>query len=158
MLSFSEKKALIEEKFPLLAPNPVSLGRMNYQFLESTTDKKNVVYHLHPNGNGFVFVGQNSNYPADTKGLVNIRDFSETDLCKIIEESIKILSIPVIVDIQEEGITEDWINKNNIVLTLVEDPEEELFSIYTEDGLLDAIFNTYSEAIDYLDQEGFELY
>lgn len=155
MLSFSEKKAVIEKTFPSLTPNPVSLGRMNYQFLESTTDKKNVVYHLHPNGNGFVYVGQASSYQADAKGLVNIRDFSEEELCNIITESIAILSTPVTRP-TAPGITEDWINRNNIILTLVEDPEEELFSIYTEDGLLDAIFNAYSEAIDYLDQEGFE--
>lgn len=155
MLSFSEKKALIEKTFPSLTPHSVSLGRMNYQFLESTIDKKNVVYHLHPNGNGFVYVGQDSNYTADAKGLVNIRDFSEEELCNIITESITILSTPV-THPTAPGITEDWINHNNIILTLVEDPEEELFSIYTEDGLLDAIFNSYSEAIDYLDQEGFE--
>lgn len=155
MLSFSEKQALIEKNFPMLTVNSVSLGRLNYQYLESTSDKKNVVYHLHPNGNGFVFVGQNSTYTADAKGLVNIRDFSEAELCKIIDESITILSTPIAQPIVE-GITEDWINKNKIILTLSEDPEEELFSIYTEDGLLDAIFNTYSEAIDYLDQEGFE--
>ncbi|MGL6248934.1 MAG: hypothetical protein ACRC3A_07535, partial [Culicoidibacterales bacterium] len=92
MLSFNEKKNLIETNFPQLTPNSISLGRVNYQFLESTSEKINVISHLHPNGNGFVYVGTASEHEADAKGLVNIRDFSEADLLAIVQESITLLA------------------------------------------------------------------
>ncbi|MGL6228532.1 MAG: hypothetical protein ACRC3J_04880 [Culicoidibacterales bacterium] len=156
MLSFEEKKNLIETNFPELTSNPISLGRINYQFLESTSEKINVISHLHPNGNGFVYVGTNSNHKADAKGLVNIRDFSEADLITIIQESIKLLATPPVQELKENPVAEIWINANNVELALVEDLNEELFFVYTDEDMLDSVFNSYSEAVDYLDQEGFE--
>ncbi|MDF2904672.1 MAG: hypothetical protein K0S25_2310 [Bacillus sp. (in: firmicutes)] len=87
MLTFEEKLAIIEA-FPELQRKNVSLGRVNFQYEESVTDKKNVVYHLHPNGNGFVYAENISGYQPDDKGMVNIRDFSKQDLRSIIQESI----------------------------------------------------------------------
>lgn len=156
MLSFTEKQQIITTHFPTLTSNQVSLGRINFQYPESTTDKVNAVYHLHPNGNGFVYVGNETDYAADAKGLVNIRDFAEAELIAIIEASIVVLSTPLPTPPKKRGIEELWINENDVELFLVEDVEEDLFSIYTEDDMLDAVFNSYTEAIDYLDQEGFE--
>lgn len=46
MLSFEEKLQIIES-FSELQRNDVSLKRVNFQYIESGSDKKNVVYHLH---------------------------------------------------------------------------------------------------------------
>lgn len=64
MLTFEEKLAIIES-FPELERVNVSLGRVNFQFNESVYEKKNVVYHLHPNGNGFVYAGRLQGYQTD---------------------------------------------------------------------------------------------
>ncbi|MDF2535977.1 MAG: hypothetical protein K0R18_2136, partial [Bacillales bacterium] len=87
MLTFTEKLEIIES-FPELTRKDVSLGRINFQYEESFNDKKNIVYHLHPNGNGFVYVGKLRGYDIDEKGMVNIREFSAQDLRSIIEKSI----------------------------------------------------------------------
>ncbi len=60
MLTFEEKIKIAEE-FVELEKKEVSMGRVNFHFEESDYDKKNVVYHLHPNGNGFVYADW---YPA----------------------------------------------------------------------------------------------
>ena len=91
MLTFDEKLA-IAKSFPELEEKKVSLGRVNFQYPESKTDKKNVIYHLHPNGNGFVYAEGISGYPVDQKGMVNIRDFSEEELYTLIQKSIDKLS------------------------------------------------------------------
>ena len=57
MLSFEEKLA-IADSFPELERKNVSMKRVNYHYEESMFDKKTVVYHLHPNGNGFVYADQ----------------------------------------------------------------------------------------------------
>ncbi|WP_054636653.1 hypothetical protein [Thalassobacillus sp. C254] len=150
MLTFEEKIQLIEKNFPELTRHDVSLGRVNYQFEESMTDKKNVVYHLHPNGNGFVYAGELAEYPADSKGMVNIREFSSEELSSVIRKSIASLTEPD--EQEEEEIAEKWINDEGQVLMLV--TEGELWNVYA--GVqLDGTFTTYGEAVEYLDQEGF---
>lgn len=155
MLTFEEKLDIINT-FPELERVNVSLGRVNFQFKKSISDKKNVVYHLHPNGNGFVYAGLLPNYPADEKGMVNIRDFSAKELKQIIKESINSLSSvnkPVI----EEAIIGDsqeerWINDLQETLLLVN--EDETWNIYF--GLnLEETFGTYEEAEMFLVDEGF---
>lgn len=155
MLSFEEKLSIIEE-FPELERVDVSLGRVNFQFNESAFEKKNVVYHLHPNGNGFVYAGRIPNYQTDGKGMVNIRDYSATDLKQLIKKSITSLSaekIPpvekaIIGDSQEER----WVNKNNEVLILIN--EDDIWNIYY--GLnLEETFGTREEAEMFLVEEGF---
>ena len=79
MLTFEEKLAIIES-FPELERRTVSMGRMNFHYEESASDKKNVVYHLHPNGNGFVYGAELEGYHKNEKGMVNIRDFSSDEL------------------------------------------------------------------------------
>ncbi|MBW7461016.1 hypothetical protein K0U00_43865, partial [Paenibacillus sepulcri] len=75
MLSFEEKLAIIES-FPQLERKNVSLGRVNFHFEESVHDKKIVVYHLHPGGNGFVYAGLLRGYETDERGFANIRESS----------------------------------------------------------------------------------
>ncbi len=155
MLTFDEKLSVIES-FPELERVNVSLGRVNFQFNESVYEKKNVVYHLHPNGNGFVYAGRLSQYHTDAKGMVNIRDYSEEELKKLIRESINSLSA-VEKPIEEEAIVGDneeerWVNEENQVLLLVN--EDEIWNIYF--GLnLEETFATREEAEIFLVEEGF---
>ncbi|MCM3567634.1 hypothetical protein [Neobacillus mesonae] len=155
MLTFDEKIAIIEG-FPELERVNVSLGRVNFQFNDSVYDKKNVVYHLHPNGNGFVYGGRLSNYQTDGKGMVNIRDFSADELKQIIEESIVSLSAGKTSTVEEaivgENFEERWRNQSNEVLLLVN--EDDTWNIYF--GLnLEETFDTREEAEMFLVEEGF---
>lgn len=155
MLTFNEKLEIIES-FPELERKNVSLGRINFQFEESISDKKNIVYHLHPNGNGFVYAGQLDNYDTDEKGMVNIRDFSEDQLRKLLKQSIQSLS-PVEKTAVEEAIIGDskeerWVDSEKNLLVLIN--ENDSWNIYF--GLnLDASFDTYEEAEAFLQEEGF---
>ena len=154
MLTFEEKKAIIGT-FPQLTAKDVSLKRVNYHFEESLYEKTVVVYHLHPNGNGFVFVGDLPGYAADSKGLVNIRDFSETELRAAIADSIRYLSDKPEDEVieQEELVKEtEWKNREGQVLVLAN--EDELWNVYT--GLnLEESFESFKEAERYLLEEGF---
>lgn len=157
MLTFEEKLAIIES-FPQLMRKDVSLKRVNFQLEESLYDKKNVVYHLHPNGNGFVYAGQIKGYKTDDKGMVNIRDFSAEELRSLIQKSIDSLlhmaepsaaERAIIGDAQEER----WIGPGNQTLLLIQ--EDELWNVYS--GLnLDAAFESYKEAERYLEEEGYK--
>lgn len=153
MLNFNEKLSVIES-FPQLERKDVSLGRVNFQFADSITEKKNIVYHLHPNGNGFVYAGELSGYSTDAKGMVNIRDFSAEELQKVIHESILSLSPKTVEEeaIVGEAFEEKWINRDSQTLLLIE--EDDIWNVYA--GLnLDGTFNSYEEAAQYLDEEGF---
>ncbi|WP_053366651.1 hypothetical protein [Bacillus sp. FJAT-27245] len=152
MLTFQEKLAIIEA-FPELERKNVSLGRVNFQFEGSRTDKKNVVYHLHPNGNGFVYAGGLDGYQTDEKGLVNIRDFSAEELKSVVAKSISLLSgsdeVPSTVSRTEP---ERWANKRNDVLVVAH--EDELWNVYFGANLEES-FGTYREVEDYMAEEGF---
>ena len=154
MLTFEEKLAIIET-FPELERKNVSLGRVNFHFEGSMYDKKNVVYHLHPNGNGFVYAEFLSGYDLDPKGMVNIRDFTAEELKTIIGQSIKSLSHNTDVEsaIIEDNDEERWINSENHTLILVN--EDDMWNVYA--GLnLDGTFLSYNEAKQYLEEEGFK--
>ena len=83
MLTFEEKLSIIET-FPELQRKDVSLGRVNFHYLESVQEKKIVVQHLHPNGNGFVYAGHMRKKETDRKGFINIRDYTEEELKDLI--------------------------------------------------------------------------
>ncbi|MGG0275228.1 hypothetical protein [Bacillus rhizoplanae] len=154
MLTFEEKLTIIES-FPELERKNVSLGRINFHYEESRLDKKNVVYHLHPNGNGFVYAGHLKGYKTNDKGMVNIRDFSAEELRSLLEKSMDALSQEPVeeVTLAENFQEEEWINKENHVLTLINE-DEDMWNVYA--GLnLDGTFNSYKEAAQYLDEEGF---
>jgi hypothetical protein len=153
MLTFEEKLAIIES-FPELERKNVSLGRVNFHYEESATDKKNVVYHLHPNGNGFVFAEYVQGYSPDSKGMVNIRDFSESELRDIIAKSIQSLSGNDAEESQPAArLEETWSSPSGEALVLIE--EDEMWNVYA--GLnLDAAFLSYREAKEYLEEEGFK--
>ncbi|MCP3030030.1 hypothetical protein LF817_01610 [Halobacillus sp. A1] len=149
MLSFEEKIAVIEE-FEELEKKNVSLGRVNFHFEESLYDKKNVVYHLHPNGNGFVYAGEMEGYPVDDRGMVNIRDFDAKELHAIVREAIDSLaSTPV----EKDPVLEEWMNDDDQLLILMR--EEDGYNVYAGENL-EGTFNSYEEAADFLEQEGFK--
>ncbi|MGG1660813.1 hypothetical protein [Brevibacillus sp. NRS-1366] len=155
MLTFEEKLAIIES-FPQLTRNNVSLKRVNFHYEESLHDKKTVVYHLHPNGNGFVFAGFLKGYQKDDKGFVNIRDFSAEELHTVIEASIQSLSqkreVAPKITAAPEQVEETWIDKQNNTLVLQQ--EDSLWNVYH--GMnLEASFESYVEAEQYLIEEGF---
>ncbi|MDC2866655.1 MULTISPECIES: hypothetical protein [unclassified Bacillus (in: firmicutes)] len=154
MLTFEEKLTIIES-FPELERKNVSLGRINFHYEESRLDKKNVVYHLHPNGNGFVYAGHLKGYKTNDKGMVNIRDFSAEELRSLLEKSMAVLSQEPVeeVVIAENFQEEEWINEDKHILTLIKE-DEDMWNVYA--GIqLDGTFNSYKEAAQYLDEEGF---
>jgi len=158
MLSF-EQKLVIIEGFPELERKDVSLGRTNFHYEESAHEKKSVVHHLHPNGNGYVFAGLVPGVATDDKGLVNIRDFSEEELRSLIEKSIRSLAIappgkPEAKKKKKRQAPQEerWIGPDNAVLTLLF--EEDLWYLYA-DLNLESAFETYEEAEQYLEEEQF---
>lgn len=157
MLTFEEKLAIIES-FPQLTRNNVSLKRVNFHYEESLHEKKTVVYHLHPNGNGFVFAAFLKGYQKDDKGFVNIREFSADELRNVIEASIQSLSVkrepaPKTVNAAEQ-LEQTWVDKQNRTLLLQQ--EDSLWNVYH--GMnLEASFESYVEAEQYLIEEGFSL-
>ncbi|WP_214809639.1 hypothetical protein [Exiguobacterium sp. s144] len=148
MLTFEEKLRIIET-FPQLVRKDVSLKRVNFQFPDSQYEKKNLVYHLHPNGNGFIYAAGLPGYETDEKGFVNIREFSEPALILLLEDAIKALSTVQSVETLEET----WVNDNQFELTLLNE-DIDTWLVYAGD-LLDGAFNSYKEAANYLEEEGF---
>ncbi|WP_173917386.1 hypothetical protein [Halobacillus sp. Marseille-Q1614] len=148
MLTFEEKLSIIEE-FKELKKSPISLGRVNFHFEESLYDKKNVVYHLHPNRNGFVYGAEIEGCETDDRGMVNIRDYNENELRTIIREAIDSLSkTPA----EKNPIMEEWLNRSGQSLVLMR--EDDGYNVYAEETL-EGTFNSYSEAANFLEQEGF---
>ncbi|REK71761.1 hypothetical protein [Paenibacillus paeoniae] len=158
MLNFDQKLAIITS-FPELQRKDVSLGRVNFHYEESVHEKKTVVYHLHPNGNGFVFAGLLDGVDADAKGLVNIRDYDEEELKQLIARSIASLSATDTEEAQpaeEAGYrpsqAEFWRGAGGTRLTLLF--QDDLWYVYAGKEL-DMAFETYDEATQYLADEGF---
>ncbi|HZG14541.1 MAG TPA: hypothetical protein VE710_05920 [Candidatus Bathyarchaeia archaeon] len=157
MLTFEEKLAIIES-FPQLSKKKVSLGRFNFHYEESEHEKKTVVFHLHPNGNGFVYAGHLPKKATDDKGMVNIRDYTADQLRSLIEASIHYLSQKPeprqVQTVDVDGPAEErWVNRENHTLLLVH--EDDLWNIYAGHNL-DASFESEKEAIEYLQDEGFQ--
>jgi hypothetical protein len=154
LLTFTEKLAIIES-FPQLQRKDVSLGRVNFHLEESVYDKKIVVQHLHPNGNGYVYAGHLPSKETDKKGLVNIRDYSEDELRDLLNKSIAYLS-----EFQEEqeavneyaNLEGVWVGPDHQELNLVQ--EDLLWNVYAGSNL-EECFESPIEAERYLDEEGF---
>ncbi|MGR9047303.1 hypothetical protein ACQ4XT_01460 [Halobacillus faecis] len=148
MLTFEEKLNIIEE-FPELEKKEISLGRVNFHYEESVYDKKIVVYRLHPNGNGFVYAGEMDDYAVDDKGMVNIKEISADELRTLIRKAIESLSLS---PAEKNPVMEEWLNDNDQALVLMR--EEDGFHVYAEEQL-EGTFNSYEEAVNFLEQEGF---
>ena len=171
MLDFQQKLAVISS-FSELQRKDVSLGRVNFHYEESSHEKKTVVYHLHPNGNGFVYAGLLSHDAADAKGMVNIRDYSEEELRTLIAESIASLTDSS-TDSEEASSAssedssgkapgwghgrkpageEHWTGPDEARLTVTR--EDELWYVYAGESV-EMVFETYNEAVQYLEEEQF---
>ena len=150
MLTFEQKQAIIDS-FPELTKKEISLKRLNYHFMDSLYEKTIVVEKLHPNGNGFVFVGDLLRYEeeAKDKGLVNIRDYDEQQLREIIEDAIQYLSEEAE---EQEPIEELWQNREGAQLMLA--CEQRSWNVYHGENLEEA-FGTQEAAKEYLLEEGF---
>ena len=149
MLTFEQKQAIIES-FPELTRKDVSMKRVNYHYEDSLFDKTVVVQHLHPNGNGFVYVAGVSGYNADERGLVNIREASEEELRTTIADSIAALSQG---EVEEQAVEQHWVNDAGEKLVLME--ELDAWNLYHGLNLEDS-FGDYAEAVAYLKEEGFK--
>ncbi|KXH80879.1 hypothetical protein [Sporosarcina sp. HYO08] len=148
MLTFEQKQAIIES-FPELTRKDVSMKRVNYHYEDSVYDKTIVVQHLHPNGNGFVYVSGIPGYASDDRGLVNIREATEEELRTIIRDAIDALSTE---KSDGEPIVEFWTNPEGEQLVLKE--EMDAWNVYHGENLEDS-FGDYEEAVDYLREERF---
>lgn len=156
MLTYEQKLAIIES-FPELERKDVSLGRMNFHYEGSVHDKKNVVYHLHPNGNGYVYAGQLPGVATDDKGFVNIRDYTEERLRALLRDSIRSLSANSAAGKEaaapaEAAEAERWQGPDNQTLTVTY--EDELWYVYAGRSL-ESAFETYEEVEQYMLEEGF---
>lgn len=161
MLSFEQKLEILES-YPELQRKNVSLGRVNFHYEESQSDKKTVALHLHPNGNGFIYADLLQGYVLDDKGFANIREFTEEQLKTLIDASIRSLSSHEEENESEsDGVTtqesifydtEVWTNKDGESLTLTRD--DDLWYIYTGPNI-EMVLGTPKEAREYLMDEGF---
>lgn len=175
MLDFASKLAIFSS-YPELARKDVSLGRVNFHFEGSQHEKKTVGYHLHPNGNGFVYAGLIPGAKTDAKGFANIRDASEDELRRLIEASIASLSASADGPAGARAATaasgpaagrpepaektttpgqlqpSRWTNAEGQSLRLTF--EDELWYIFAGANL-EAAFETYEEAETYMREEGF---
>ena len=155
LLTFEEKLSIIEE-FPELERHDVSLGRVNFHFGESVRDKKIVVRHLHPNGNGFVYAAHLPSGQTGPKGMVSIRDMSGAELKNLLAGSIAYLSMeedsmpPEPEPIHIEGM---WKGPDGQTLKLVQ--EDLLWNVYSGDNL-EECFESPVEAQRYLEEEQFK--
>lgn len=149
MLSFEQKQKIIDS-FPELSKKEISLKRLNYHYDDSQYEKSIVVEKLHPNGNGFVYVGDLLKYENEVneKGLVNIRDYDETMLREIIRDAIDYLS-----EVPDQPIIETWVSSNGTTIELVY--EKRSWNIYFQQNLEES-FGTKEAAVSYLREEGFK--
>lgn len=149
MLSFEQKQKVIET-FPELTKKEISLNRLNYHFEESLHEKTIVVEKLHPNGNGFVYIGDLLKYEneANDKGLVNIRDYDEEKLREILSDAIEYLS-----EDPEQPIIEQWASRDGSEIELVY--EKRSWNVYYQQNLEES-FGTKESAVSYLKEEGFK--
>lgn len=149
MLTFEQKQAIIET-FPQLTKKEISLKRVNYHFDGSLYEKSIVVEKLHPNGNGFVFVGDLLKYEkeAGKNGLVNIRDYNEDELRTIVQAAIDYLAEE---EEEEVPIIENWVSREGAKLELIFD--NPFWHLYHQ-GNLEDTFGTRDSAVEYLREEG----
>ena len=149
MLTFEQKQQIIES-FPQLVKKEISLKRLNYHFEDSLYEKTIIVEKLHPNGNGFVFIGDLLKYEKEAvKGLVNIRDYSEAQLREIIQDAIDYLGEE---EVDEGPIIEIWSSREGSEIELIYNGRS--WDVFFQDNLEES-FGTREAAVEYLREEGF---
>lgn len=149
MLTFEQKQQIIES-FPQLVKKEISLKRLNYHYEDSLYEKTIVVEKLHPNGNGFVFVGDLLKYEKEAvKGLVNIRDYSEAQLREIIQDAIDYLGEE---EVEEGPIIEIWSSREGSEIELIYNGRS--WDVFFQDNLEES-FGTREAAVEYLREDGF---
>ncbi|TLS51025.1 hypothetical protein FE782_16670 [Paenibacillus antri] len=164
MLDF-ERKLAVFSSFPELVRKDVSLGRVNFHYEQSVYEKKTVGFHLHPNGNGYVYAALIPGAETDPKGFVNVRDASEDELREWIAASIRSLSSRPDGEAQAAAAptpepqtaapaaTESrWTNDEGQTLRLTF--EDDLWYVFAGQNL-ESAFETYDEAEAYMREEGF---
>lgn len=90
MLSFEQKRSIFRS-YGDLVERQISNQRINYEYPKSQRRGKLLATQLHPNGNGYV-IGKYINsetikekgYKLDSRGWVNIKEFTENELHEII--------------------------------------------------------------------------
>ncbi|MFD1886896.1 hypothetical protein [Paenibacillus wenxiniae] len=166
MLTFEQKLDVLQS-YPQLQRKNVSLGRVNFHFEESTVEKKIVAFHIHPNGNGFVYAGLLHEYETDDKGFINIRDYSEEQLRALLNATIEAMSsqpqpVHEVVETKAPSVIPfpagssaggNWINDEGH--TLILKYEDDMWCLYAGNNL-DMAFESRREADDYLREEGFK--
>lgn len=166
MLTFEQKLDVLQS-YPQLQRKNVSLGRVNFHFEESTVEKKIVAFHIHPNGNGFVYAGLLDEYETDDKGFVNIRDYSEEQLRTLLDATMKAMSsqpkpVNEVVETNTPSVIPfssgssaggQWMNDEGH--TLILKYEDDMWCLYAGNNL-DMAFESRREADDYLREEGFK--
>lgn len=149
MLTFEQKQQIIES-FPQLVKKEISLKRLNYHFEDSLYEKTIIVEKLHPNGNGFVFIGDLLKYEKEAvKGLVNIRDYSEAQLREIIQDAIDYLGEE---EVDEGPIIEIWSSREGSEIELIHNGRS--WDVFFKDNLEES-FGTREAAVEYLREDGF---
>jgi hypothetical protein len=163
MLDF-ERKLAIFSSFPELVRKDVSLGRVNFHYEQSAYEKKTVGYHLHPNGNGFVYAALIPGVAADDRGFANVRDATEEQLRTLIAASIASLSArPGAADDGDAAPAKSasrdaatpptrWTNAEGQALTL--SFEDDLWYVFSGSNL-ESAFETFEEVETYMREEGF---
>lgn len=173
MLTFADKIELLQS-FRELTRRDVSLGRVNFHYEDSIYEKTIVAYHIHPNGNGFVYAGQLDGYDTNDKGMVNIRDFTADALRQLIAASIASLSgKPIAEDSLSTGLNassesgtgadELTAQESNEDVEIWMDDEGHTLTLTCEEGLwliqaglqLEMAAESREEAEEYLQEEGF---
>ena len=91
ILSLETKKSIFHS-FEELIEKSISNNRLNYEYPQSLQRGKKLATQLHPSGSGYV-IGkymdqetiESKGYKVDTRGWINIKEFSENELREVIE-------------------------------------------------------------------------
>lgn len=98
MLSFKHKQSIFRS-YEDLKEKKMSNNRINYEYPKSLQRGKLLATQLNQNGNGYVLgkymdseTIKSKGYKLDSRGWINIKDFSESELCEVIEQAMLSMS------------------------------------------------------------------
>lgn len=94
MLSFEHKKSIFS-RYSDLEEKEIINNRLDFNFPKSTQKGKKLATQLHPSGNGYVngnYMSQEvikiKGYKLDSRGWINIKDFTEEQLEEVIKDAL----------------------------------------------------------------------